>query len=95
MPIDPKKIAEWRALADAATHGTPAWDDLAPVDADFLRTARVAVPALLAEREEMLALLRAMQWAVPQGMARVCPSCRGVFGEGGHTPDCRLAAFLR
>lgn len=67
-----------------------------------------AVPVLLAEREEMLAVLREVEWG---GGGMRCPSCgsteveaaramekygqRPVFGLHGHAPDCRLAALLR
>jgi hypothetical protein len=64
-----------------------------------------AVPALLSEREGLIALLKEIEW---KGVH--CPSCgglnpdaprrNGISAEGmehllGHKPDCRLSAALR
>jgi hypothetical protein len=47
------------------------------------------VPALLADREELIALLREVDRRAPE-----CPLC-GELRETGHTPACPLAAALR
>lgn len=48
-------------------------------------------------REEMLALLRKIQWQgdISEGAGddALCPACLGT-PQRGHGPDCRLAAFL-
>jgi hypothetical protein len=83
--IDPKKIEEWRA-AYVRLAGT-----MAP-SGDAARIIADAFPALLAEREEMLALLREIANEVKR-----CPRCGmsycGVAED--HAPDCRIAAFLK
>lgn len=84
--IDPKRIAEWRALA---------------AEMDPLELYE-AVTSLLAEREEMLSLLREVEWA---NEGDHCPACGWANPETrepsdpphikfGHAPDCRLA-FLK
>lgn len=126
MPIDPKKIEEWRATYLRVV-GTMAESP------DVARIVAEAFPALLAEREEilsalaplvrdigdpipemvrravewglardgareeMLALLRKIQWQgdISEGAGNdaLCPACLGT-PQRGHGPDCRLAAFL-
>lgn len=65
-----------------------------------------AVPALFAEREEALAVLREVEWGGTENGAAVCPSCGGYHEDPpgdlgfygarrGHAPDCRLAALLK
>jgi hypothetical protein len=106
--IDPKKIAEWRELLAIAQR---------PVEDDFLKAlergrqigvlACEAVPALLSERDELIALLREVEWAAVAGYR--CPICHGrrpgtlshydlqdpgLDRSEGHAPDCRLGAFL-
>src|SRR6266498_672669 len=149
MPNDPKKIAEWEQLADAAPVGPWRVDDertefdleplgitafcrsieiIGPEEADgsvviiaehrepieepttgvkstfeFIAAAREAVPALLAEREELLALLQEIEWSGTEDGQEVCPACRGhrepppgdlsAYGaRHGHAPDCRIDA---
>jgi hypothetical protein len=55
-----------------------------------------AARALLAEREELIGLLREVEWSGsgPSGYARFCPACPGE-STNGHHPSCRLAAYLR
>ncbi len=51
-----------------------------------------------AEREDLLALLREVEWVPGSGRDEsylCCPACGGVKEDDGHAPDCRLAAFLR
>ena len=85
--IDAKKIAEWKELVDTARTSR------ARETAAFLLrdAADEALPALLAERASLLALLREVdketRAAVP------CPICREP--DVPHAPDCRLAAALR
>jgi hypothetical protein len=118
-PIAPKTIAIWKAMVDQVVQlgdlADRAADVLPPDEAqrtrellsDVLVTlATQAVPQLLAEREEMLEMLREVEWSKPVGVdgcIDACPAClgqkpwrneRGDTG-GGHAPDCRLAAFLR
>ena len=65
-----------------------------------------AVSEWIAEREEMLAVLREVEWRGP-GWSASCPSCDNLrefdidhaahVNPGvvpGHAPDCRLAALL-
>ncbi len=113
MPIDPNEIEEWKALAAALDLDR---DRVAPAllsgrnpDADPKAIARraglllLAVPALLSEREEMLRVLRKVEWRSPGGDGvGFCPACdrarpaRDAFGVlvGGHAPDCRIDALL-
>jgi hypothetical protein len=109
MPvIDPKKIEEWRAAAEDAPpepyrsdyilDERPGGTEIEALRRDeradrFYASAREAIPALLAEREEMLALLREIEerGAGDGEETGICPACQ----RRGHTPsDCRLAAFL-
>jgi hypothetical protein len=64
------------------------------------------VPALLADREELIALLREVEWkgTAPPGYEQdglsYCPCCAGCRDPAagwpvGHTPSCPLAAALR
>lgn len=103
MPtIDPKKIEGWKVLAS--------FDGGEGLESrDVREIVRVALPALLAEREEMLAVLREVEWA---GRAwevdpeyACCPVCGGFRQEClpsgrdgsfiGHAPDCRLDAEIQ
>ncbi len=99
MPIDPKKIAEWQRLVD----------EVMPLGGMVIgagaRAERAAVGllgatiALLAEREELLALLREVErnCTATDGYA-ICPICSPEFSPSpeppDHKPDCRLAALL-
>lgn len=102
MAIDPKKIAEWRERYLRVAGSTLESRHAAALIAE-------ALPALLAEREEMLAVLRKVEWSATRGTyeQEACPVC----GAGrydppepgplrddnrvGHAPDCRLAALLK
>ncbi len=53
-----------------------------------------AVPALLADRVELVALLRELEWCGLSTDGMECPTCSQTLIEG-HRADCRLAAFLR
>jgi hypothetical protein len=95
--IDPKKIAEWKRIEE---------------DSEGDNSLRLflygqALPALLFERDELIALLREIQWAAVAGYR--CPICRGrrpgtlshydlqdpgLDHSEGHAPDCRLARAL-
>ena len=55
---------------------------------------REGVPTLLAEREDMIALLRYVEWAGFVDGNSACPVCSNAPVEG-HASDCGLAAFLR
>jgi hypothetical protein len=98
--IPKEKIAEWKVvLADA---------QLDPRGGTVLiEMARHVVPALLFERDELIALLRELEWAAVAGYK--CPICRGrrpgtlspydlqdpgLDHSEGHAPDCRLARAL-
>lgn len=79
MPIDPKRIEEWRGLEIEA------------------------IGSLLAERAELLAILRGIEWSETGDFAS-CPVCGGLSPEFaktpkadlvGHETDCKLAAFLK
>ncbi len=95
MAIDPKTLPRLQGLAANVT--------LSPAEA--VEAAR-ALPALLTEREELLALLREVEWSA---WLNSCPSCGGLkimpedappglrekyATQVGHQPRCRLAAFL-
>lgn len=112
MPIDPKKIEEWKELLRVgglpygSTSGKGGY--VVPGDiwneTEFIPAACEALPLLLSEREEMLALLREIEWGgitipVPDatGVEYECPMCP-ICGRApiqGHTLDCRLAALLK
>ena len=101
MPIDPKKIEEYRTI-ESDTEGDTSLR---------LHLYQQAVPALLAEREELIALLRKVEWAdnsdgeydqaCPCCARRLanngckCEHCVAAFGMGSHAADCELAAFLK
>lgn len=92
MTIDPKRIAEWKAREE---HGEAidaeqaqciydrfldARTDLRRAIRDALRSAREPVPALLTEREEMLAVLRSVEWVehvCGDRYDKRCPACGG------------------
>jgi hypothetical protein len=93
--IDPKKIEEWKRLV-ALT------DELAPRP-----NSASVVAALLTERDELIALLKGVEWAAVAGYR--CPICHGrrpgtlshydlqdpgLDHSEGHAPDCRLARAL-
>lgn len=83
---------EWPHIVDAESGYLP--PDLAT--AEFIAAAREAVPMLLAEREELIALLRRIEY-VETGDNNVCPVCEEHFDDlrnYPHKPDCKLAAFL-
>jgi hypothetical protein len=96
--IDPKKIEEWKKLAKEAadfvlTVAQGRWGAyLCTAEAEALRAmVREGVPALLAERDELIALLREVDRATRAAVP--CPICRAP--DVAHALDCRLAAFLR
>jgi hypothetical protein len=126
MPLDPKQIealsglaraaAEWRKGCSNTEEGKP--EGCGECTAAFLAAAKPhllaapeAVPALLSEREELLALLRparagnvfgpddlrALLGEVGFDADGMCRDCgKGFRGGLDHCkPDCRLAAFLR
>lgn len=57
---------------------------------EFIAAAREAMPALLAEVEHLVALLR----EVGQPRERLCPDC-GPLDALGHKKRCRIAPYLR
>lgn len=65
-------------------------------DARLMELSREALPALLRERTELIALLRDVEWrgTDPQVGSACCPCCWAEQCEG-HAPDCRLAAAIR
>lgn len=110
MPIGPKKMAEWKADTEVTVRaveaildeGFPSGETAASVAASVAVAARKlstdVVPALLADREELLGMLRQVEWTTAPGTdVSFCPSCRAraMPGEARHAPDCRLAALLR
>ncbi len=120
MPIDPKQLEEWKALQEEASRLVPPrapGEDLlsfhrrqAGVRAVFTRLTFEAVPALIAEAEQLRVLLRELEWPgdlddchfcdghAPSGSevaGTVVPSDDGRPWRVGHAPDCRLAALLR
>lgn len=88
---------DWKARAEAAERSKK---ELARVLVSTSATPD-AMAALLVEREEMLAVLREVEWKgceedYDTEMGSVfreggCPVCRGAV----HYPDCRLAALLK
>jgi hypothetical protein len=98
VPIDPKEIEEWKAQAARGEMFDGMQGD-------------AIIPALLREHDDLIALLRKIEWCGDPSLGAWCPSCRGInpaaFTPGvkgilrfvpttvGHTPDCRLAAFLK
>lgn len=113
--IDQKKITEWKSAWEeiAVWSGHAQQGDAGAGRAASARLAGLAseaFPALLAERDELLALLREIQWADNSGdeYTAECPCCGGTSPVSAanhdydpndrdisHRPDCRLAAFLR
>jgi hypothetical protein len=108
MPIDQKTIEEWRGLAWETLE---AMDALAaqrvPMDAKNLAAtlnagcaiAREAIPALLAERVRMLALLRDLEWSVKLSypgalLVSACPNCGGIRPSEDWTPAMRESLAL-
>jgi hypothetical protein len=103
MAIDPKKIEGWKMLAGRVSRSF--FHDIEQNDPDDLAEA---VSTLLVEREEMLALLREIQWADNSDgeYTPECPCCGGTNPDRpvrysptgrrgtGHMSDCLLAAFL-
>ena len=58
------------------------------------QVATTDIPALLADREERVRLLRAIEWAPDSTSAyRHCPWCQNAQPQGHHE-DCQLARFL-
>jgi hypothetical protein len=88
--IDPKRIKEWEED----------WVSYERLATSF--PVRDAVPALLAERAELLALLREVEWAPSMASDTDlmgedydrCPKCL-MERRDAHAPGCRLAAALR
>lgn len=86
MPIDPKKIDEWKRLAQ--------FERSDGLDRRELREMAGAALALLSEREEMLSLLRELEWSADHDeYPDCCPICHCAEPKT-HAPDCRLAALL-
>ena len=58
---------------------------------------RKALKAALADREELIGLLRQVEWMEHRVGYRRCPICGGFWKDGGigHRPDCRLVTALR
>lgn len=85
MPIDPKKIAEWDGYFAALAARDVDEDEYREHLADM---ALDAIPDLIAERSELLALLREVEWKGPEyrpgeqvdPVRRECPVCGGVRG---------------
>jgi hypothetical protein len=114
MPLDPKQLEEWQRLsaelgrilqpAFVAAPNAPGADltlgELRKKAAEVSLWLAPAVPALIAEVEQLRVLLRELEW--PDGHApsegevagTVVPSDDGRPWRVGHAPDCRLAAFL-
>lgn len=106
MPTIPKaKIEEWKALC-AEMDELVARGEAQDMRRTLNRAGALAsaVPALLAEREGLLSLLREVEWRAGTAWALheqgtqpnrpACPVC-WAEDEDGHAPDCRLAAFLK
>lgn len=64
-------------------------------DAEFICTARTALPAALDELERLRGLLKRVEWRGSGPVLRgyCCPLCHRDSGRG-HGPDCELAAAL-
>jgi hypothetical protein len=89
VPIDPKRIEELKRIVSNVEPGAVL----------SRRWLAEGVTDLLAEREELIGLLREIEWvAANTDRDRAwCPSCKGVGsirGHGGHHPNCRLAALI-
>jgi len=92
MPIDPEKIKE---LSRIASH-------VGPEAVYSRRLLAGGVCALLADRAELIALLKKIEWE-GSGDFSNCPECGGLshewegtdLGTTGHKTDCKLAAFLK
>lgn len=90
MAIDPKQIEAFKALAGAgyplALLGCPSEWRLPPENLGGEAAASEAISTLLAEREEMLALLREIEWSGTVFLdwdysKSACPCCSGVKPE--------------
>ncbi len=97
--IDPKKIEEWKEVVRAATvefRDSSGWvrrGEEPQYRFVGVQALAQAAKVLLAEREEMLAVLRELEWS---GLVveAACPICEAYSGTT-HAPDCRLAALIR
>jgi hypothetical protein len=123
MPLDPKQLEEWQRLsaelgrilqpAFVAAPNAPGADltlgELRKKAAEVSLWLAPAVPALIAEVEQLRVLLRELEWPGDCGDCYFCdghapsegevagtvvPSDDGRPWRVGHAPDCRLAAFL-
>jgi hypothetical protein len=101
MPINPTKIAEWKELVRVSNlpYGSTRTKDghtVAPGDTwyetDWFYGCSEALPLLLAEREEMLALLREVE-SRDSDDGIPCLRCNRAPGYY-HAYDCHLAAVL-
>ena len=74
LAIDPKQIEEWKADRDTVLGSALALYSGARVDRVAGARERLVTAAvcLLREREEMLSLLRSMEW---MGLEATCPWC--------------------
>lgn len=94
MAIPDEKIAEWkRVVHDAEAYETD--EDDVPMtreERSLYRSASEAIPALLAEREEMLALLRE---AMAADRCFACGLSLIQHEDDEHATGCRLVALFK
>lgn len=95
------EVVSRQAGERATTEYTLTWEENGPEDAiDVSVFGLEPIRALLADREEMLSVLREVGWSSRDHVGRrCCPVCGGYRPEGdtdrepGHEPGCRLAAL--
>ena len=100
--IEAKQIAEWKAAlasASAPPHGIncDADGNVDEADEHFFEVARAAVPALLAEREELVAVLPEVERLVEtERLARAALDRIAGHHDGTHhgCAACALVAYL-
>ena len=66
---------------------------------DYYTSWAESMDSLTADRDNLKALLRRVEWMGSDGGATKCPVCGG-YGHGwdvlpGHAPDCELKKLLR
>jgi len=81
MPIDPKRIEEWKGLAEELEKRPTSLPNLPSISqvAEHELAAHAA-PLLLTERGELIALLREIEWGPwdrGDEYDGCCPKCRG------------------
>ena len=86
MNRDPTITGAVDFLVDQARMGVPNSRELI-----LIEECQIYLRGVVDDLAEAVALLRELEWV---DMESVCNEC-GATRDEGHTPDCKLAAFLR